>query len=403
MGGPESVHSRGNPAVVPRARCFAGRTAVPPRRLSGMTTAATLLATCDDELLDDVLRLAAAAGSALEVAHDADTALRGWGSAPIVLIGADEAARLGARRPPRREGVHVVGRGPLPDRIFRDAVAVGARDVLELPAADGWLVELLADAAEGAAGSAAPTVGVVGGSGGAGASTFAAALALVAGASRSAVLVDLDPWGPGLDRVVGVDELPGARWDALGEGGGRLGSRSLRAALPGRDGVAVLSWGSVREGPMQLPSVGVVVEVLSAAQRGSDLVVVDLPRAVDGVAAEVASRCASVVLVCQGTLGSVLAAGKVAARLRDLQDRPGVVVRGGGTIPADQVAAALRLPLLADYPSRSTLAEQVELGLGPVHGRRSPLSRAARDVLQQIAPPGGAGRPALPSRSGAAG
>lgn len=345
-----------------------------------------LLATCDDDLLGDVLRLAAAAGSPIDVAHDPDAALRAWSAAPVVLVGADEVARIGVRRPPRREGVHVVGHGPLPDGVFRHALEIGARDVVELPAADTWLVEVLADAADGAGAVVAPMLGVVPGSGGAGASIFATTLALVAATSRSSVLVDLDPWGPGLDRLLGVEDAPGARWEALADGSGRLGSRSLRASLPGRDGVAVLAWGPLPEERVtSLPSV-VVVEVLSAAQRGGDLVVVDLPRALDGVAAETAARCDEVLVVCETTLTSVLAGQKVAARARSLQADVGLVVRGeGSSVSPSHVAEALTLPLLADYPSRRKVTEQVELGLGPGHGRRSPMARAAIQVLARRA------------------
>lgn len=354
-----------------------------------MTSPPALLVTCDDDLLEDVLRLSAAAGALLDVAHDPDSALRAWTAAPVVLVGADEAARLGARRPSRRDRVHLVARGPLDDRVFRDAVAVGARDVLELPAAQGWLVELLADAVEGAGASLARTLGVVAGSGGAGASTFASALALVAARSCPSVLVDLDPWGAGLIRLVGVEEAAGITWEALADGNGRLSSRSLRASLPGRDGAAVLAWGPL-PGAGTTPPSSVVDEVLAAARRGAGLVVVDLPRALDGISAEVVARCDKVVLVCEPTLSSVLAAGRVAARVTTLQADVGLVVRGqGSSVPAGQVAEALCLPLLADYPSRRKVVEQVELGLGPVHGRRSPLARAAADVLGRLSGPGG--------------
>ena len=43
-----------------------------------------------------------------------------------------------------------MGHGPLGDEVFRGALAVGAADVVELPAAEAWLVELLTDAADAA-------------------------------------------------------------------------------------------------------------------------------------------------------------------------------------------------------------------------------------------------------------
>ena len=155
-----------------------------------------MLITRDEQLLEDLLRLAAAAGTTLDVAHDTTSALRAWSSASVVLVGADQAEVLAAQRPPRRDQVHVVGNGPARDGLFRSALASGAVDVVELPAAEAWLVELLTDAADGAV-HRARTVGVVAGSGGAGATTFACALALTAARTEPAVLLDLDPLGAG--------------------------------------------------------------------------------------------------------------------------------------------------------------------------------------------------------------
>ncbi|NUR08101.1 MAG: septum site determining protein, partial [Nocardioidaceae bacterium] len=97
-------------------------------------SALPLLVTCDDVLLDDVLRLAAAAGTTLDVAHDPASAVRAWASAPLVLVGADQVDVLAERRPPRRAEVHVLARGPADDRLFRGALATGAAGVAELPA-----------------------------------------------------------------------------------------------------------------------------------------------------------------------------------------------------------------------------------------------------------------------------
>jgi secretion/DNA translocation related CpaE-like protein len=346
-----------------------------------MTSAPALLITRDEDLLDDLLRLAAAAGTTLDVAHETTSALRGWSTASVVLVGADEASRLADQRPPRRDHVHVVARGPVDDGVFRSALAAGAADVVELPAADSWLVELLTDAADGTA-RPARTVGVIAGSGGAGATTFACALAQTAAREGPAVLLDLDPLGPGVDRVVGLDAVAGVRWDALAESRGRLASRSLRAALPAGDGLAVLTW--AMGSPVRL-DVRLVREVLSAAQRGNDLVVVDLPRAVDDVTAEVVTRCDLVVVVADPTVPGVASAGRVVASLRPLNGRVGLVVReSGSAVPAHDVATALGLPLLAEMRRQRRLGEHVDLGLGPVHSSRSPLARAARSTIEAL-------------------
>jgi secretion/DNA translocation related CpaE-like protein len=347
-----------------------------------------LLVTDDERLLDDVLRLAAAAGVTLEVAHDAGTALRSWSAAAMVLVGSDLVEDLAVRRPSRHDDVHVVGVGTVPDRAFRAALGVGARDVVELPAGESWLVELLGDVVDGGRAQGG-VLGVMPGSGGAGASTFAAAVAQVAARSAPTMLLDLDPWGPGLGRTLGFDDVDGIRWDALSAASGRLGSRSLRAALPTRDRLSLLTYGA---GPPPVVDEASVREVVAAAQRAGDLVLLDLPRTATGSAGGIMAgvdpagaalgRCERLLLVVLGTVSGVAAAARVATRLVTERAQVGVVVRTvTGAVAAEAVADALGLPLAADYPSRRRVVEQVDLGLGPVRSTRSPLARAARDAL----------------------
>src|SRR5687768_16416843 len=123
-----------------------------------MTVADPVLITDDEPLLGDVLRLAAAAGVSVEVLRRPDPALRCWAAAPAVLVGADQAASLAALGPPRRSDVHVLSVGSAADGLYRTAVDLGAGSVLELPAPDDWLVELLTDVGDGA-GRTAVTVG----------------------------------------------------------------------------------------------------------------------------------------------------------------------------------------------------------------------------------------------------
>ncbi|MCP3015375.1 hypothetical protein NGM33_18800 [Nocardiopsis dassonvillei] len=65
-----------------------------------------LLATADPLLLDDLLRLAAAASTEVTVAHTLDRALSLWPRAPLVVVGTDLRALLRAADPP--PGRHVV-------------------------------------------------------------------------------------------------------------------------------------------------------------------------------------------------------------------------------------------------------------------------------------------------------
>jgi secretion/DNA translocation related CpaE-like protein len=337
-----------------------------------------LFVTGDDSLLEDLLRLTAAAGVTADVARDPATALRAWSSAPLVLLGADLAEELAHLSPARRPGVHVVAWGAIPDELFRQALAVGAENVAELPRSGAWVTETLTDLGESARRDA-PVVGVIGGSGGAGATTFACALGQVAARSGTAVVIDTDPLGPGLDKVLALDQTTGVRWDALCDTTGRLSARSLREALPRRENLGVLTWAAGSAAPLQAFAVR---EALSAARRGHEAVVVDLPRALDPLVEEVVSRCDLVVMVVVATVAGVASATRLAARLAD-RSTMRLAVRGRGIEP-DQVAGITGVPLLTAMGDQRGLAEAIDLGLGPVRTHRGPLGRAAREVMVRV-------------------
>ena len=337
-----------------------------------------LLISRDDTLLEDLLRLTAAAGVSADVARDPATALRCWSAAPLVLLGADLTEELAHLRPARRPGVHVVAWGDIPDELFRQALAVGAEDVAGLPRSGAWVTETLTDLGE-AVRHEAPVVGVLGGSGGAGATTFACALGQVAARRGATVVIDTDPLGPGLDRVLGLDQAPGVRWDVLCNTSGRLSGRSMREALPRRQNLGVLTWPAGASASLQAFAVR---EALSAARRGHETVVLDLPRALDPLVEELVARCDLVVMVATATVAGVASATRMAARLGD-HTTVRLAVRGGGTDP-EQVARITGVPLLTAMSDQRGLAESIDLGLGPVRTPRSPLGRAAREVLTRV-------------------
>src|SRR5829696_4949101 len=233
-----------------------------------------LIVTDDPTTIEELQRLAAAAGVTAALARDPEAALHAWNAAPLVLVGVDLAKALGHLSPPRRSGVHVVGRGGVPDDVFRTALALGAENVAELPRSAGWLTELLADLGDTRpVGSV--TLGVIGGSGGAGATTFACALGQMAARTGPAVVIDADPLGPGVDRVLGLDGHDGIRWDALCQTTGRFSGRSLRDSLPRRDQLGVLTWYPGPQGSLQAFAVR---NAIAAGKRVNATVGLDPPR-----------------------------------------------------------------------------------------------------------------------------
>jgi len=339
---------------------------------------APLIITRDDDLLDELLRLGAAAGVTPVVAPDGIGGLAGWAAAPLVLVGADVAPELAELRPMRRDGVHVVAWGGFPADAMRTALALGAENVAELPQSGEWVVEQLTDLGDERP-RRAWCVGVTGGSGGAGATILAAALGQVAAVDGPTVVIDADRLGPGLDRVLGMEERAGVRWDELCQTTGRLGAASFRESLPRREGLGVLTWYAGRPRMLQPFTVR---EVLSAARRGHDTVVVDLPRLRDPLLDEVAAGCDLLLVVARPTVPGLASAARVVAGLPDGRAR--LVLRGPGLDDAD-VTRVVPAPIAARMGDQRGLDEAVDLGLGPVRTRRTPLARTARAVLGQAA------------------
>ncbi|WP_234433206.1 septum site-determining protein Ssd, partial [Streptomyces sp. NRRL WC-3549] len=301
----------------------------------------------DAHVLDDLLRLCAAAGAMPEVHHGPPAERGSWERAPMVLVGDDAASRC--RGAARRRGVMLVGRDQDDPDVWRRAVEIGAEYVLRLPDAEGWLVEQIANAAEGV-GRPALTVGVMGGRGGSGASTLACALAVTAARSgRRTMLIDGDPLGGGIDVLLGGEESEGMRWPDFARSKGRVGGGAFEESLPALHGLRVLSWGRDDEVAVQPQA---MQAVLAAARRRGGVVVVDLPRRVDDSVAEALAQLDAGLLVVPGELRAVAAAKRVASAAGTVAQDLRVVARGPYSAGLDEhwVARALGLPLVGDLP-----------------------------------------------------
>jgi secretion/DNA translocation related CpaE-like protein len=327
-------------------------------------SAAVLIVSADAELLDDLLRLAAAADVEARVASDAVRARSAWRDAALVVAGPDLSAELAGCAPPRRPGVILATSSPDIDGVYRLAVEIGAQDVAPLPDAEAWLVERMAAATEPRA-PAAITVGVIGGRGGAGASVLAATVASSAAArGLRTLLVDVDPLGGGIDLVLGAEGAPGARWSDYSERRGRLSSAALHDSLPTRGGLAVLSWhrGAVEPVPAET-----MRSVLDAASRGYDLVVADLPRQTTDASTEALAAADITLIVIPAEIRAAVAADRVADMARHYTRDLRLVVRGpapGGLKPA-VIAESLRLPLAGVMPPDRRLPAAIERGEPP--------------------------------------
>ena len=141
--------SRGRPQmrrrrVRSRAALIGSRATVSHPTSEVAVPARPLLVTGDPDLLDDLLRLAAAAGVETEVAHDVVAARGSWAAAPLVLVGADAVGELARGGLPRRPGVLVVPTDLADSTVWELAASAGAESVQPLPGAEALLVDRLA-------------------------------------------------------------------------------------------------------------------------------------------------------------------------------------------------------------------------------------------------------------------
>lgn len=325
-------------------------------------TARPLLVTADSGLQDAVLAVAAEARVEVTVAAEVGAAATLWAAAPLVLLDAglvEPALRtLAVPRP----GLVVVSRAIEDPEIWRHLVAIGAEHVVELPQGAPWLFERFGRSLD-----TDPTAGLVvvaGAVGGAGVSTLAAALAWHArSAGAPAVLVDLDPWGGGIDLVVGAEDAAGARWDELAGITGRVDERVLLDALPNADGLPLLSWPT--DSDLE-PGPGAVSQVLDALCRRPGLVVVDAGRTADPRAAVALAKCQTLVLVVPLRVRAVAAARRILRRL-PAHVAPMVAVRepAPGGLSPDDVASALGVPVSVVLPDDRRRRVNEELGAPP--------------------------------------
>jgi secretion/DNA translocation related CpaE-like protein len=341
-----------------------------------------LVVSTDDHLLDDVLRLLAAAGAEPELATGGPALRRAHRQAPLVLVGADALAAGVVRALPRRPGVVVVAGGELPAADWAGAVEIGAERVAVLPDDESWLLARCASAVRDPVERG--RLVVVGGScGGAGASTLATAVALAA--APGVTLVDADPWGAGLDLLLGAERADGLRWPELAGLRGRVAGDALLAALPEVAGVSVVA--ASRSSPEPVPA-GALAAVVDAARAVGRPVVVDLPRrAGDDPLPVVADADLAVLLV-----PARLRAATAARLLVEAPDSPWagavlVVRHVPGGLARDEVADVVGLPVLAELAHDRSAVPRGERGEPPLVSARSPLGAVARRILGALRAP----------------
>ncbi|WP_176451631.1 septum site-determining protein Ssd [Enemella dayhoffiae] len=339
------------------------------------TTQRPLVATTNPRVRDAVLSAIAAAGLEADVAEDAD-ALKAAADPTVLVLGVDLAPAAARLELLRRTRVRLVGETGDSERMCAWSAALGAA-VITLPEGLRWLTGALAEAPPGERGR---VVAVLGGSGGVGTSTLTVDLAWqLARRGRRVAVVELDPGGPGLDLLLGLEREPGWRWPALASAAGFLGDLADR--LPGVDGVAVLARA---RGHHAEPGTAAVRAVLQSLARQHQVVLLDLGRAVGGLAAEALEHCDGGLLLCRGTVPALGAAVDLLDRL-DTPVPLAAVLRGSAG-DRSTVGELLGIPLLTALPEDHRVASAADLGEVPVRVAGRGWRRATATLVAELAP-----------------
>lgn len=359
---------------------------MPPRTSNPPARRRPLVVTSDGELLDELLRLAAASGTDVDVAVDPTAARSRWRPAPLVLVGADQAQPCLRARLPHRPQMVLVARAGLGDPPWDLAELMGAEHVAILPAAEPWLIDRFAEnrAVDDATGTGR-IVAVIGGRGGAGASVLAVGLAVTAARAKlRTLLVDADPLGGGLDLVLGWEQLDGLRWPALSRADGRVDAPALTAALPSRGDLVMLSWD--RGDLLTLPSEAMAA-TMEAGRRGRDVVIVDLPRRLDDAATVALQSADQAFVIVPAELRATAASARVVASVLPHCARLSLIVRGPapGRLKAREVAKALDLPLAGTLRPEPSLCRGLERGEPPTSEGRGPLAELCQRLIAEVA------------------
>lgn len=325
-----------------------------------------LIISADASLISQVQSSAAAANLGLHLCERPSEVRAAWGGASVVFIGVDLAGLVAGLGLPERPGVHIVGLEA--EAVLAWSVPLGAPGLV-LPRQAGFLAGLLDQTRRPNNG-----VGVVlrlfGASGGLGTSTLSAGLAVrAARRGHQVALVELCPYGGGLDVMMGAEREPGWRWADLAAAKGHVGD--LGEHLPTVLGVAIVA--ASRVANKALPTVGpeAVAAVLASLRRTHDLVVVDQGRTppVDSDGVAVVGAEVRAVLAAQAVLTGGLATASQ------------IVVRQGlgRRLPPDLVAQTVGLPLAGTFPSDARLPGALEAGDPP--GRSRGRASSAMDAI----------------------
>ncbi|MFP7365079.1 septum site determining protein [Corynebacterium callunae] len=324
-------------------------------------TQAILIAIEDPALHPEAMHVAAATGRPIIESTNPSDISRHFHRASAVLIDAATAVRISNEQ--HRDRIFLLDLDPGPSN-WKAAVQIHAQEVFILPAQTAELLAVLGREDSRTPAGAGQVIGVMGAVGGVGASTLAAALARKRSGLTSTVLIDGVPASGGIDLLMGVEEVLGARWPDVGFNRGTVQAKDVLQALPqSKDTVAVLSTARSKIiDPFQLTpaEISAAINCFMAADTTID-VIVDLPNT--WASSEIMEHLSYVVLVVPAEVRGVAAAGALKLEIAAFQT-PLVVVlrhRGWSGLNVGDVEEILGTDVLAELGTIAKLPKTLEM------------------------------------------
>ena len=261
-----------------------------------------LVAVTEPHLAPEASHIAAATAAQTVSVSDPRDIARLSATASAIIIDATTAAHIGTLAPPGAVFLAAADPGP-PD--YEAAVRAGAQQAFVIPAQSPELLAALGTELrragpgarsqhatpvpgrrDGPQQDSALIIAVTGACGGAGASTLAAVLARQLRqrslAHSTISLLDADPFSGGMDLLLGIESLGGARWPDMHFGAGRIAAADIIAAVPHTvDDIAVLSGARsdiADPALLETATIAAALECFSHAPAPA-ISIVDLPQA----------------------------------------------------------------------------------------------------------------------------
>lgn len=267
----------------------------------------------------------------------------------------------------------LVGHEDQEGELWLAAANLGLDRVVPLPKAANWLAEFLSGLHSER--SKGRIIAVIGGCGGAGATTITGLLGIQLNrAGHRCLLIDADPWGAGIERILGSEQVPGLSWQDLATSSGSFNSEEFARGLPELASASVLGFGPMGRSTREPATRAVqrsAAAVIDAARRSFEMVLVDVGRNREFI--EIFCAQADALLcILPANLLAVLATHRMIDSLP--AERLQLVVRGPlpEGLDAELVAEYLGVPLLGSIPRMRGVKAAAEQGaLAPLAAHRT--------------------------------